>query len=380
MARGAPNKVRPPGPPALRSKPADPPGILMRMPLFLQIWGIFSASMFVPAAYALVRDNHPHSQSFFYSGLLGLVIVTLIALALAARPPRFGAAGQLLALLGTFALLPLFLAVPLHDALRTTSFFNAYFDMVSAITTTGADIFADPRRLEPPLHLWRAQVAWMGGLVMWIAASAILAPMSLGGFEITARGQPGRGVVAPQPGDRTDRRRRLWIVARTLTPIYAGLTGVVWVLLLVAGETGLTALVHAMSVMSTSGISPVGGVHHGQAGLGGEVVLFLFMAFALSRLTFSSDTATSGHGRLDRDPEFRIGLLLVLGVPLLMFLRHWSGAYDVDAGDNLDQALRAFWGSMFTVMSYVSTTGFLSTEWDTAQHWSGLGTPGLILM
>lgn len=356
------------------------PGALLRLPLFLLIWGIASASMFMPAAYALVRDNHPHSRSFFYSGLLGLVIVTLIALALGSRQPRHGTLGQLLSLLATFALLPLFLAVPLHDALQTTSFLNAYFDMVSAVTTTGAPLFDDPARLEPSLHLWRAQVAWMGGLLMWIAASAILAPLSLGGFEVTARGQPGRAVVAPVQGDRVLVYRRLMAVTRALAPIYVGLTGVVWVLQLVAGEVGLTALIHAMSVMATSGISPVGGVQNATTGIGGEVILFLFMFFALSRLTFSGDTATSGHGRLDRDPEFRIGLLLVLGVPVLMFLRHWAGAFDVDATDDLDRALRAFWGSMFTVMSYVSTTGFLSAEWDTAQQWSGLGTPGLILM
>ncbi len=358
---------------------AAKPGLLLRLPLFLLICAIASVAMYVPAAFALVQDNHPVSRSFFYAGTLGLIGITLVALAVSARPARHGPSGQLLSLFATFTILPVFLAVPLHDALRTTSFFNAYFDMVSALTTTGANIFDDPSRLAAPLHLWRAEVGWLGGLLMWVAASAILAPLSLGGFEVTTRGEPGRRSDGPREG-QTDPRHRLAQITLTLAPVYAALTGVVWVLLLVAGEDSLTALCHAMSVLATSGISPVGGVPNAQAGFAGEAVLFLFFFFALSRLTFSGDTVARGHGRLDRDPEFLIGLLIVITLPVLLFLRHWGGAIDIDAGENTQSALRAFWGAMFTVLSFLTTTGFESADWAAARQWSGLGTPGLILL
>lgn len=359
---------------------AKTPGVLMRQPLFLLIWGAAALSMWLPASHAIIRNQHAISRSFFYSGLLGIVCVALIALARSGRTSRHGTLGQLLALLATFALLPVYLAVPLHDAMQNTSFLNAYFDMVSAITTTGADMFRNPARLDASIHLWRAQVGWLGGLVMWIAASAILAPLSLGGFEVTARGQPGRAAATPMQAVQVDPRRRLMRVTAALLPVYTGLTVVIWVLLLIAGEASLTALCHAMSVMATSGISPVGGIEGSTAGVTGEIILFLFMFFALSRLTFSGDTSAGARKtRLDRDPEFRIGLILVLGVPLILFLRHWLAAYDVNAAES-GQALRALWGAMFTVMSFLTTTGFESSDWDQAQHWSGLGTPGLILM
>ena len=135
-----------------------------------------------------------------------------------------------------------------------------------------------------------------------------------------------------------------------------------------------------MSVMATSGISAVGGVENANSGLAGEMVMFLFMFFALSRLTFSADTAVSGYVRLDKDPEFRIGMILVIGVPLLLFLRHWLAALEVSASENLPQALHSLWGAMFTVMSFLTTTGFESSDWQAAQQWSGLGTSGLILL
>ncbi|MVO14438.1 TrkH family potassium uptake protein [Parasedimentitalea huanghaiensis] len=356
-----------------------PPGIL-RLPLFLLIFGIAALAMWVPAIHAVVLDDHPTSRSFFYSGIVGLMLVTFIGLSLSNRVPRYGMLGQLLSLLATFSVLPLFLAVPTHDALQNTSYLNAYFDMVSAITTTGADVFADPGRLPPSVHLWRAQVGWMGGLLMWIAASAVLAPLSLGGFEVTARGEPGRGTETPAHMQQGDPRRRLVIVTQTLVPIYVGLTMALWVLLMMTGEKSLIGLSHAMSVMATSGISAVGGLVNANSGLAGEMVIFLFMFFALSRLTFSTDTATSGHVRLDRDPEFRIGLILVIGVPLLLFLRHWLASFEVSASENLSQAFHSLWGGVFTVMSFLTTTGFESADWAAAQQWSGLGTPGLILL
>ena len=356
------------------------PGLVMRLPLFLMIWGIAALSMWVPAIHAEIRKNHQVSQNFFFAGLLGLVGVTLIALALGRGGPRHGSLGQLLALLATFALLPLFLALPFYEALQTTTYLNAYFDMVSAITTTGANLFDDPSRLDGALHLWRAQVGWMGGLVMWIAASAILAPLSLGGFEVTARGQPGRAAAMPNALAGADPRRRLVRITVTLAPVYAALTVVVWIMLLISGETPLTGLCHAMSVMATSGISPVGGLSGAASGIWGEAILFLFMFFALSRLTFSADTATVKRADLATDPEFRTGLLIILGIPLLLFLRHWLAALDVSSEGHPLLALEALWGAMFTVMSFLTTTGFESVYWDEAGQWSGLTTPGLILL
>lgn len=356
------------------------PNRFLRLPLFLLIWSIASAAMWIPAAHALALNDHATSRAFFYTGILGLFFVALAGLSLGNRVPRYGMPGQLLSLLATFVILPLFLAIPVQESLRNTSFLNAYFDMVSAVTTTGADIYADPGRLPASVHLWRAMVAWLGGLLMWISASAVLAPLSLGGFEVTARGEPGGGSATPSQIQDADPKRRLIEIARTLGPVYAGLTIVLWILLMVTGETPLVGLSHAMSVLATSGISAVGGVENGASGIGGEMVMFLFMFFALSRLTFSDDTVTVGSGRLDKDPEFRTGLLIVVGMPLLLILWHWFNTFEVGAHGEPVQALRSFWGGLFTVMSFLSTTGFESADWQTSREWSGLQTPGMILL
>lgn len=354
---------------------------LLRLPLLLLIWGGFSLAMWVPALHALFVDDHQTSQSFFYAGLAGVVLVAFIGLSVANRAPRYGMPGQLMTLLATFIFVPLFLAIPMQDALRNTSYLNAYFDMVSALTTTGADIYSNPGRLPESIHLWRALVAWLGGLFLWIAASAVLAPLSLGGFEVTARAEPGEGDFSGgRVLHRPDTRQKLISVTTALAPVYAGLTLALALLLLVSGESPLVAVCHAMSILATSGISPIGGISEGAAGLGGEMVMFLFMLFALSRLTFSNDTVAIGASRLDKDPEFRTGLLIIFTVPSLLFLRHWIGAYEFDNTANVTLALSSFWGALFTVTSFLTTTGFESADWAAARDWSGLSTPGMILI
>jgi len=353
---------------------------LLRLPLFLLLCGIASATMMVPAVHASIIRELETARTFFYSGILGLIIAGLVALAHSGRKTRQGALGPLLSLFSAFVFLPLLLAVPFYESLKTTTFLHAYIEMVSSITTTGATLYDEPARLNDSLHLWRAIVGWMGGLLMWVAASAILAPLNLGGFEVTARAKVKNretfnlGMALPET------RAHIVSVGLVLLPIYAGLTGLLWVLLALSGDSSLVAVCHAMSVMATSGISPVGGLIQTSSGLLGEVFILFFMLFALSRLTFSKDTVIADTGGLLRDPEFRIGLALMVFVPFFLFFRHFWGAYNVALDTDIRGAFLAMWGSVFTVLSFLTTTGFSSSEWGAAQAWSGLETPGVLLM
>ncbi|WP_300584166.1 potassium transporter TrkG [Marivita sp.] len=354
--------------------------LLYRLPLLLLLTGIASASMIVPSVVALWAEAFQDARSFFYSGLVGLILCALIALALANRPHNRNAIRQLVALLGSFVILPAVLAVPFYESIQTTTFLNAYLEMVSSLTTTGLPLFA-PERLSMAEHLWRAQVAWMGGLLMWVAAAAILAPLNLGGFEVASLGEPGQDVVAGAARrDTANPASRLARSAVVLVPSYALLTLALWVLLLVAGDAPFVALIHAMSVMSTSGISPVGGPEGASSGIAGEAIMAVFLLFALSRVTFSKDTNTAQRAGLFYDPEFRLGMAIVLAIPTLLVLRHFVAALDIGDQNNVLAALRAFWGAAFTVLSFLTTHGYSSVDWIDAQAWSGLETPGLILM
>ena len=353
---------------------------LAEIPLFLQLTLLASLSMYVPAVHALNWNNHHEARVFFYAGSLGLFVSILIVITLSSgRTRRRGGLGNLAAVVAAYFMLPLLLAVPFYEAVQTTSFLNSYFEMVSAFTTTGAPLF-EPGRLSGTMHLWRAQVGWLGGLFVWITAAAVLAPLALGGFEVTASAEPGRGDV---PLDRyvpANDARRLIRGLAGLAPLYVGLTAVLAICLIIIGDTPLVAVIHAMATLSTSGISATGGLEGSASGLRGEFVIFLFLFFGLSRLTFSTDTITTGRHGLHNDPEFRMGMMIVIGVTFLLFARHGVASFEVAQEENIVLALRALWGSFFTVMSFLTTTGFESADWEASRGWSGLGAPGLILL
>ena len=353
---------------------------LLDQPFFILLSAIAGLVMYVPATHALALRSFGEARAFFYAGSLTLILTVMVAIAMASTLRQRSAMRNLAALMAAFTLLPVILAVPFYEALATTTFLNSYVEMVSSMTTTGASLF-EPARLSPTLHLWRGMVGWLGGFLIWVAASAILAPLNVGAFEVTATAEPGQSETRFNQGGQTDPQLRIFRVAVQLLPIYAGLTLAVWVLLLVLGDPPLVALMHGMAVLATSGITPLGGgVGAAPSGLAGEVVIALFLLFGLSRLTFSSDTITTARRGIQHDPEFRLGVLLILGVTLLLFLRHYLASFQVVGQDSALAAVRALWGSMFTILSFLTTTGFESSTWDAARDWSGLGTSGIVLM
>lgn len=358
---------------------------LLDLPLMVILMAIGAAMMFVPAAHALAVHDYDVARAFFYPAALFSVLAGLLGIATIANRPRHLARSHLLALIGTFSVLPLMLAVPLREAVPDTSLFNAWWEMVSSLTTTGASLF-EPARLPGSVHLWRALVGWMGGFFVLVTAVAILAPLNLGGFEVLSGAPAGQGAVTGAQNARVaDPSERLWRFTATLFPVYGGLTLVLWIALIIAGDTSLVAASHAMSTLATSGISPLGGLGGagGEArpgsGAGGEVVILVFLVFALSRRFYPGGRGLRDVASLRSDPELRMAALLVTVVSALLFLRHWIGALAVDDVGNLPAALRAFWGTTFTVLSFLTTTGFVSADWTLARDWSGLATPGLIL-
>ena len=352
------------------------------LPLIVLLFGMTAPAMLVPALHALLLGNEAIFRAFFYSALMVALGFLLIAAATEGRRIRRQGRSHLISISSVFTILPAVLALPVAEAVPDTSFFNVYLDMTSAITTTGLPVY-EPQRLAPSVHLWRAEVAWLGGFFMWVVAVAIFAPLNLGGFEVGGAAQVGQGAaVGISQIDRVaDPSERLARFAARLAPVYVGLTAVLWLCLVIAGDGPLTAICHAMSVMATSGISPVaGGAAGAPSGLAGEVFLLLFMVFALSRVTFSPDERMDGFTTVARDPELRLGLALVAMLPVLLFFRHWVAAIEADETVTIVEGAAAFWGALFTTASFLSTTGFESAAWGMARSWSGLETPGLILM
>ncbi|NNU80633.1 TrkH family potassium uptake protein [Halovulum dunhuangense] len=341
---------------------------------------IAALMMMGPALHALWLEEYFVGRVFFWHGMFFLVIGSMIAMASSRARPAMRPGREILTLLLAYAALPVMLATPMVPLAPTFTFGQLYFEMVSCLTTTGATVFDAPERLPDPVHLWRGMVGWAGGFLILVAAVAILQPLNLGGFEIRAAMARGQGEA--QRALRTDEppSLRLGHHALALLPIYAGLTLALTFGLMAAGDRALVALVHAMSVLSTSGITPLRDFSQAASGHVGEALVLVFIVIAISRRSTTLGWRQVRGRPFDIGPEYRLAAVAVLGVTALLFLRHFVGAYEVSVQEDVVGALSAFWGTLFNTLSFMSTTGFNSRDWAAAQDWSALQTPGLILL
>ncbi|MEM7614748.1 MAG: potassium transporter TrkG, partial [Pseudomonadota bacterium] len=352
---------------------------LTTFPLLVQLSLIACALMIAPLTHAIWLQDWLTARAFFYHCLFFAVVTIMVGLATSARKKRGGARRPLVALAGAYALLPLLLAAPVSYVVGPLTFMQAYFEMLSCLTTTGATVFEDPGAIPEPLHLWRAIVSWAGGFLILVAAVAILEPMQLGGFELQAAISPRDAQRRKSMGGSAEANERLRHSALLIGPAYILLTALLTLGLMIAGDRALVGSIHAMSVMSTSGITPLDSFADASSGYLGEVLVFLFLLGALSRRSTTILNRRERRVNL-RDPEYGIAFVCIIGISALLFLRHFLGAVEFDDQENIQGALAALWGSLFNVLSFVSTTGFDSRDWALARDWSGLPTPGIILL
>lgn len=342
------------------------------------IWaGAAAASMYIPAFYALILRDHAEARAFFYSGTLALALWAMVAMASARFRPRDPRRAHLLALVLAYALLPPLLAFPLYQAVPALSFAEAWFEMLSCFTTTGFRSLPEGLALSPALDFWRSFVAWMGGFFILVAATAILAPLNLGGAEVLSGAAPG-GLRPEARG--VEPRGRLWREAGQVFPAYASFTLLLWAGLSLAGQPSFAALAYAMATLSTSGVLPEG---LAPLGFAGEGLIALFLLLALSRRGLSPGAPLGGPAgprlSLWRDPELRFALFLLAALILAVLARRL--ALPPSEGPPLpgQNGPAALWGLFFTALSYLTTAGFQSAAWPVAEAWASLSAPELLL-
>lgn len=347
---------------------------LLDLPLLVILMAITTLLMIVPSAYALVLKEFSVARAFFYSGIILFILTAMIAIATASHRPKHAAQSQLASVILAYLVVPVLLAVPVHQAMPGLRFSEAWFEMLSCFTTTGATLFADPAIVADPVHLWRAMAGWLGGYFTLVMLAAVLAPIGLGGIELMGNRGNARSEGGGQVTRIADPSQRIIHVSAAILPVYAALTLLLWVGLLVGGDSALTALCHAMGTLSTSGISPTGGLATAVSGRVGEVMIFVGLAFAVTRQVWFGTGLADRRLNLWQDPELRLALAIVAIVTGVMIVYLMLVTPQAAGGPSVTSLVRSGWAAAFTALSFLTTTGFQSGAWPET------GPAGLLLL
>ena len=350
---------------------------LIKLPFLVILMAASAAAMLVPAAHAARIGDYFTARIFVECGLLIFLLTAMIGIATYNRPPATNARSQLIALLAAYFVLPLVLAFPMLFFNTKATAFDLYFEMLSCLTTTGATVFSPSSHVPEPVHLWRALVGWLGGFLILVSAFAIFSPMNLGGFEVYAsKAASGRasGLARIKAADASD---RLASFARSLAPFYLTATVVLAIGLTISGARPFSAAILAMSTLSTSGITAGSGM---RVGFVGEGMILIFLLFAVSRVLTPLDRRVPKFSEVKQDHELHLMLIFLVALVTFLVLRHAIAATGLEGKNGFIAALNAAWGSVFMVVSFLTTTGFVSASWHDTELWSGLESSGIILL
>ncbi|HQS81234.1 MAG TPA: TrkH family potassium uptake protein [Thiobacillus sp.] len=311
---------------------------------------LFSFTMLAPLVTALIAQDaaqHAFDESFAVTLAAGLA---LWLVGLRWRRELKVRDGFLLVLL-VWTGLPAFATLPFLIYAPEMGFTDAYFEAISALTTTGATVMSGLDTLPPSLNLWRHLLNWLGGMGIIVLAVAILPLLGIGGRQLLKAELPG-------PIKDSKLTPRIADTAKLLWAMYAALTVVCAVALKLAGMSWFDAVCHAFSTMSLGGFS----THDASVGYFDspliEAVLIVFMLLAaLNFVTHFLAFRQRSLAAYRYDPEVRGVLGLVVASCLGISLYIWqAGVYP--------EFLTALRHVSFNLVSLATDCGFASTDFN----------------
>lgn len=226
---------------------------------------------------------------------------------------------------------------------------DALFETASGFTTTGASILPDIEIIPPSILFWRSTTQWIGGMGIIVLTIAILPLLGIGGMELFASEAPGPTKDKLHPRIR-ETAKRLWIIYVLLTLLCGGLLDL-------GGMTAFEAANHAMCTMSSGGFSTR---NASIAAWDSNVIHYtitFFMLLAGTNFTLLYLIYQGQWRRLRSNEELRVYLGVIASATLILLLANVFS----DRNGALD-----FRESLFMVVSVITTTGFVTADY---QSW-----------
>ena len=220
---------------------------------------------------------------------------------------------------------------------------NAWFESVSGYTTTGSTILNDIEVLPKSLLFWRSSTHYIGGLgvvvfLLLVMPDASPYRLKLTNMELSSLSKEGYKYKSTK-------------TIAIITKVYVALTVVTFLGLWAAGMTSFDALNHAFSIVSTGGFSTRSmSIGYYDSDMINFVAMFCMAISALHfGLIYAVFITRSFKPLRNSVVKYYFGSIAVMSFVIMLSLK-FQGGYSSWGSAAMD--------STFTVVSYMSTTGF----------------------
>jgi len=254
-----------------------------------------------------------------------------------------------------------FSTLPFLFSKTIPNFLNAYFECMSGYTATGATVLTDIESNPLSILLWRNEIQWVGGMGIIILVVALLPLLGVSGMKLVKSEFPGFELDKIKP--------RIFETAKTIWLIYIFITIGESICLYLFGMPLYDAIIN------TFGTVPTGGFNHKNISIAYydnvvfEIIIMFFMFISAVNFSLHYRFFHGDRKIYVKDQEFVFFASIVIISILLVTLQLRFSIYD-----SLLHALRY---ASFQVISIVTTTGFVTTDFG---QWPSFSQLMLVLL
>lgn len=305
-----------------------------------------SLAMLIPAAVDLYFGNRDW-QVFLLSALLVGGTAVAVMLATWGSKPHGNTRFALFLVNLLWLTLAVAGAIPFMLSSLDLSFTDAMFEAMSGVTATGSSILSNVEACPPGILIWRSLLCFMGGLGVIVLGLFLLPFLNIGGVSYFK-------IESSDISDRPFERFQIFTIS--LLGVYMTLALVCATAFAAGGMKGFDAINHAMTMVSTGGLSTHNDSFVRYAG--NPIILWTGSIFMfIGGLPFSVMILFAVRGRIDalRDPQIRVyaGYTLAFILMVAIYLR---STRDMPFFEALTHAT-------FNLVAIITTAGFASDDY-----------------
>ncbi len=309
---------------------------------------IVEAAFMIPAGLiSLVYGEYNAMFSFLAAMAVTMAVSLVLHLICKGAPSAFYAKEGLVCVGLSWIVLSIFGCLPFFFSREIPNYIDAFFEIVSGFTTTGASIVPEVEALSHGILYWRSFSHWLGGMGVLVFLLAFTGGQGKGFTMHLLRAEsPGPNVGKLVPKMRT--------TATILYLIYIGLTVANMIFLLCGGMSLFDSVCHAFGTAGTGGFGIKNDSFASYSPYLQNVTTVFMLIFGVNFSCYYL-LLLRQFKSVFKDEELRLYIGIILAAIAMIVL-------DIhDLYGTLAESIRY---AAFQVGSIITTTGYATTDFD----------------